>query len=282
MNDVERYNFDRMGYLHIPALLTRDETRRLYDASIALEADALACRERSPKHMAMYGMAYWQNQKHGYYAHGNRADGQTLMVEDFWLYPGEFDFLVGHERTLAYVKRVLKPGVRNDPFINNSELRIRYTGNHTGIHMGFPWGHMAKYRYNVLDGHIDCAMVRMVYFLHDVGPEDGPIAFVPGSHKSAFPCPREGVPVEEEPGIVPVYAKAGDAVFFTEACRHGGFTLRSNQTRYTLHVGYGPSFLRSQNISTMDENQNVTPALLERLTPEQRQVLVLPGRTPIG
>ena len=31
-----------------------------------------------------------------------------------------------------------------------------------------------------------------------------------------------------------------------------------DSTRYTLHVGYGPHFMKSQNIGTMDEDPNVT------------------------
>ena len=65
---------------------------------------------------------------------------------------------------------------------------------------------------------------------------------------------------------------AGDAIFFTENVRHGGFTNRSNQVRKTLHVGYGPYWLMSQNHSTMDEPQFITQATFERLTDAQRNL----------
>lgn len=68
---------------------------------------------------------------------------------------------------------------------------------------------------------------------------------------------------------VPVLA--GDGILFTEACRHGGIPNRSDKTRYTLHVGFGLHFLKSQNISTMDEEVHVTDPLLARLTEDQRQ-----------
>src|SRR5262249_14545402 len=142
-------------------------------------------------------------------------------------------------------------------------------------------GHSTKYRYNVLAGEIDCMMVRMVYFLHDVGLDDGPICFVPGSHKSAFEVPVK-TSVDDEPGAVGIACKAGDAVLFTEACRHGGFVNRGEKARYTLHVGYGPWFLRSQNIATMDEEPNLSEALLSRLTEEQRKLLVLPKHTRVS
>ncbi|RFC43363.1 MAG: hypothetical protein DUW69_002220, partial [Verrucomicrobia bacterium] len=59
---------------------------------------------------------------------------------------------------------------------------------------------------------------------------------------------------------------------FTENLRHGGLSIRSGQTRKTLHVGYGPFWMKSQNISTMDEEQHVLPATLARYTPEQRML----------
>ena len=70
--------------------------------------------------------------------------------------------------------------------------------------------------------------------------------------------------------MVSLEAKAGDAIVFTENLRHGGVTNRSEQTRKTIHVGYGPYWLMSQNISTMDEPQNVLDRTMERYSAEQR------------
>lgn len=275
MDDRERYDFDRCGYLHIPGLLSRGEAANLLDASQALEEHALACRENAPRWKSIWGPEYWQNPEFGYFASGERAAGSTLMVEDFWHFPTAFDMLIGHPRTMEYIRRV----IRGPAAINNSELRIRYGGNATGMHMGYPQG--SKYRYRVIGGEIDCMMVRMVYFLHDVGPDDGPLCVVPGTHVNSFPCPVQ-VPVEEEPGAVGLCVRAGDAVLFTEATRHGGFPNRGPRTRYTLHVGYGPDYLKSQNISTMDEEPHVTPALAARLSEEQRALLIHRRRTAMG
>jgi ectoine hydroxylase-related dioxygenase (phytanoyl-CoA dioxygenase family) len=63
--------------------------------------------------------------------------------------------------------------------------------------------------------------------------------------------------------------EAGDAILFTEHLRHGGFTNRSTQTRKTLHVGYGPFWMMSQNIATMDEPPYITEDTRARLTPAQ-------------
>ena len=69
--------------------------------------------------------------------------------------------------------------------------------------------------------------------------------------------------------MVGLEVKAGDAVFFTESLRHGGLTNRSDQVRKTLHVGYGPHFMMSQNIATMDELPYITDETKGRLTADQ-------------
>ena len=153
------------------------------------------------------------------------------------------------------------------PTINNSEIRIRYRGNASGSHGGYRPDN-SKYRYQFGAEGIDCAMVRMIYFIHDVSNEEGAFCVVPGTHKGNLPAPYSNNP-DEEPGMVGLEVKTGDAIFFTEALRHGGLTNRSPQVRKTLHVGYGPQFMMSQNIATMDEPPYLTDATRARLTPAQ-------------
>lgn len=275
MNATQQYLFDLQGYIHLPGLLSRDEAGQLHEASQRLERDALACAGTSPRWKSIWGPEYWQSRAHGYFAHGSNNHGQTLMVEDFWHFPSMFDRLIDHPATMAIVRATLQCEIA----INNSELRIRYPGNQTGMHMGYPHGHGPKYRYSVLGGKINCMMVRMIYFLHDVGPDEGVTCFVPGSHLGSFAMPEPAAPVDGEPGVVGLPVKAGDAIFFTENCRHGGFPNQSEKTRYTLHVGYGPAWMHSQNISTMDEEVHAEPALLARLSPAQRALLVRKKRS---
>ena len=70
--------------------------------------------------------------------------------------------------------------------------------------------------------------------------------------------------------MVGLEVKAGDA--FTEHLRHGGFTNRSDTVRKTLHVGYGPHWMMSQNIATMDEPQHITEETAARFDEEQRNL----------
>ena len=283
MNATEKFLFDCHGFIHVPKLLPPRTAQRLLTACKELEADARTCEAGAARFRVNCGFDFWRNDRFGYLATDcNTPPGAaTLLIDDFWLFSDDFDLLVGHEPTQAYVRELI--GNRSyratSPagfLINNAELRIRYPGNASAAHMGYPRNTNRRFSYHVdRDDNLNAGMVRMVYFLHDVAVDEGPICFIPGSHKSHFEAPAgPNGQVEEEPGMVPVPVRVGDGVLFTEACRHGGFTNRSAQTRYTLHVGYAPDSLASHNLSSQDGPMNVTEAFLERLRPEQRSLLV--------
>jgi hypothetical protein len=248
--------------------LTPEEVAALSTAVDELEAHALKhLHEKPRKHSPWWQADYHQNPELGYHAHGEKASGKTLIIEDFWNATPAFDVLIGHAKTMAYIN----PIVQERPTINNSEIRIRYPQNATGAHMGGPLSH--KYRYAFTNGQIDCMMVRMVYFLHDVEPHQGTFSVVPATHKSNYNTPYQHIAPDDEPGMIGLPVKSGDAILFTENLRHGGLVNRSEQTRKTLHVGYGPHWMMSQNIATGDEPHYVTATTRKRLTWEQNNLL---------
>lgn len=264
MNAIEKYEFDRLGYIIIPNILTDAEVTKLSAAIDAAEEDALAQVDRPPDKISAYGLQYRHNADKGYFVSGRREEGNTLVIEEFFNLDPAFDVLVDHAPTMAYIRQIVK----ERPTINNSEIRIRYPGNQTGSHMGGPvsW----KHQYAYTPRGIDCMMVRTVYFTHDVGRDQGEFCVVPATHKSNMPSPYEGSDPDKEPGMIGLSVKAGDAILFTENLRHGGLTNRSRQTRKTLHVGYGPFWMKSQNHSTMDEEPYILPRTFARFTEEQR------------
>jgi hypothetical protein len=271
MDTREIYEFDRQGYLVIKAMLTPSDVAALAEATDELEAHALRHLDLPPRKKSLWGPEYHANPERGYHAWGSNTYGNTLLIEDFFNASPAFDRLVHHPRTMDYIGDIVQGPIR----INNSEIRIRYPGNATSAHMGGPIDH--KYRYNVNAKGIDCMMVRMVYFLHAVTCEQGAFCVLPGTHKSAYTDPAwtQHLAPEDEPGMIGLEVEAGDAILFTENLRHGGFTNRSSQVRKTLHVGYGPVWMMSQNIATMDEPQFITPETLARYDAAQRALFVL-------
>ncbi len=268
METIERYEFDRVGYLVIPDVLSAAEVATLSVASEQLAKHAGAHVDLPPRKQSIWGPACHHNTEFGYHAYGASGEAQTLVVEDFFNADPAFDLLVNHAPTMDYVRAIVQGPIR----INNSELRVRFPKNSTGAHMGGPVDH--KYRYAVTGSGIDAMMVRMVYFLHDVNNDQGPLCVVPASHKSNFAPPYECV-IDDEPGMMGLEVTAGDAILFTENLRHGGLTNRSEQVRKTLHVGYGPAWMMSQNVATMDEPQYVLPATLARYDEAQRELFVM-------
>lgn len=272
MTDIEQYEFDRQGFLVLPDFLTDEEVNRLVPAIDELERHAIEHYQLEPRKMSKKDVRkreYHFNRERGYHVHGGHQYGQTLLIEDFFNFDSAFDFLVNHPKTMSYIRKIVQGNPRDGIGINNSELRVRYSGNCTRAHGGGPTSY--KYRYAVNAKGIDCMMVRIIYFVHDVSNEEGAFCVVPGTHKSGYPSPYE-CSVDEEPGMLGLEVKAGDAIVFTENLRHGGFTNRSNETRKTLHVGYGPDWMMSQNIATMDEPSYITPETLSRYDEAQRQL----------
>ena len=264
MTGTEKYEFDRQGFIVLPDFLSQQEVEYLKHAIQKLEKHARKNYQLEPRNARKPN--YHFNSEGGYHVTGGHQHGQTLIIEDFFNFDPAFDFLVNHQKTMDYIAGI----VREKIAINNSELRVRYTGNFSGGHGG-GYARGYKHRYSIKAGDIDCMMVRFIYFTHDVSNEGGAFCVVPGSHKSAFPCPY-ACSIDEEPGMLGLEVKTGDAILFTEALRHGGFTNHKNETRMTLHVGYGPYWMMSQNIATMDEPLFIKPETWKRYNSEQKEL----------
>jgi phytanoyl-CoA dioxygenase PhyH len=262
VNEIERYEFDRVGYLLIGQLLRPDEVATLSAAVDELEEHAARRVKLPPRKRSVWGAEYHRDEERHYHAWGEQGKGKALVIEDFWNASSAFDLLLDHAGTLEYITQAIV----GRHTINNSEIRIRYPGNKTGTHMGGPIDH--KYRYAFTRERIDCMMVRMIYFLHDVADDEGPFCVVPGTHKSNYSSPYGNDP-DVEPGMVGLPVRAGDAILFTENLRHGGLTNRSNRARKTVHVGYGPHWVMSQNAATVDEPPYIHEATRRRLTVAQ-------------
>ena len=271
MNEIEQYEFDRQGYIVIPEFLGDAEVAQLSIAADRLLEHAVQQVALPPRKQSAWGPEYHASPDLGYHVKGDTAEGSTVIIEDFWNADAAFDLLVDHGPTMKYIRAIVAPR----PTINNSEIRVRYRGN-ASRHHGGRRPETQKYRYSFTDGRIDCMMVRLIYFTHDVSADEGAFTVIPGSHKSELPSPY-GTDPDTEPGTIALEVKSGDAILFTEALRHGGRTNRSDQVRKTIHVGYGPYWMLSQNAATMDESQHILESTLERWTPAQRDLFRAPG-----
>ncbi|MCS5610435.1 MAG: phytanoyl-CoA dioxygenase family protein [Candidatus Poribacteria bacterium] len=265
MDNIEQYEFDRQGFLVLKDFLTSPEVATLAPIINKLVSHGEEHYTQEPRKQSKWGSNYHFNAENGYHVSGGTKNGETIIIEDFFNSDPAFDCLVNHPKTMAYITKI----VQGEIGINNSELRVRYTGNASGSHGGGPTN--PKYRYAINDHGIDAMMVRIIYFVQDIDSNQGAFSVVPGTHKTRLPMPYKGS-VDEEPGMIGLEVKAGDAILFTENLRHGGLTNQSNQVRKTLHVGYGPAWMMSQNISTMDEVPYINPETWHRYDQGQREL----------
>ena len=270
MDEIEKYEFDRLGYIIIKNLLEESYVKLLYESINSLEKHAIINLDKPPRKISAWGPEYHMNHERGYHVQGKFAEGESIIIEDFWNTDPIFDNLINHGPTMQYIHEVIK----TRPTINNSEIRIRYHGNKTKSHGGNTTKSILnysnkKYKYDFDIQGIDCMMVRMIYFVHNCNDYQGTFCVSPGTHKSNLPCPYNNNP-DKDPSMIGLEVEAGDAILFTESLRHGGFTNNSDKIRKTIHVGYGPHWMMSQNIATMDEKQFILPKTFLRFSEEQK------------
>src|SRR5580658_5462541 len=90
MNEIDKYEFDRQGFLVIKDLLTAAQVASLGEAIDAIEEHAAAHVTLPPWKMGAMSMEYHFNAERGYYVHGSQDRGKTMMIEDFFNFDPAF------------------------------------------------------------------------------------------------------------------------------------------------------------------------------------------------
>ena len=116
MNEIEKYEFDRVGYLVIPGLLQPSEVQALSAASDALEDLAADLLERPVDKVSAWGPAYRHDATRGFYAQGAREPGKTMIIEDFFNVDDVFDMLVDHAPTMQYISAIVQERPHHQQF----------------------------------------------------------------------------------------------------------------------------------------------------------------------
>lgn len=161
-------------------------------------------------------------------------------------------------------------GVTGGPYrLNHTYTIYRWGGGYTSLHMhGTPI--ISKCQYHCRNGQMISTLTKAVFPLLDCDVEDGCFAVIPGAHKSNFPKPWGNHP-NDNPPVVPIPAKAGDCIIFTEALTHGSMINVSGRPRRTVYfcysIGYMPDW-GGQGLRFSDH-------IMEGLTDAQREVIRL-------
>jgi len=180
-------------------------------------------------------------------------------------------YFVGGEGTFDYNHGPL--------FIDENFANFREPGEAIQVHSG-GHEHAKRTQFFVANGKFHCGQINILISLSDMGPGDGTTMVIPGSHKSNFAHPETDDNNESADGVkgaVEVFMDPGDALLFVDAICHGSAKRTNSGTRRIVVYRYGPSW------GNFRHGYQPSPALLERLTAERRNIVqpqVLINREP--
>lgn len=269
LDDLDVYLFDLNGFLHLKQALSRAEVAEL-NASLD-EIPPLSPGEwHGYVHAHTYGTVDGLNLQQIYEA---GAPFEALIDHPSWF--DRVKHFVGGEGTFDYAHGPL--------FIDENFANFREPGEAIGLHSGgYPPIMRNGFRYH--GGRFMCGQVNVLMALTDIGPGDGATMVIPGSHKSNFIHPEfarhamnpKGASVEGITGSAELCMEAGDALLFVDGISHGSATRRNAGTRRIVVYRYGPSW------GNFRHGYRPSPDLLDRLTPERRQIVSPQHASPDG
>jgi hypothetical protein len=252
---LDDYEFDLRGFVVVRGALSADEVVALNDAY---------------DHFPQLGNGEWYGnaQRRDYTADTGFELHNVLDCGD-----PAFDVLIDHPSWIDHARHwageegTYVQGV----MIDEAVATIREAGGHHPVHSG---GHDASIRtqFGYRNGRFRCGQLNVLVALRDIGPGDGPTMIVPGSHKQNLSHPligdyARGDRMDDLPWAEPVYARAGDALLFVDACLHGGSSRTNPGERRVIILRYGPPWARPRFGYTLSDE------LLARLSPERRAIM---------
>jgi ectoine hydroxylase-related dioxygenase (phytanoyl-CoA dioxygenase family) len=109
--------------------------------------------------------------------------------------------------------------------------------------------------------------VKVHFYFEDLLPNQGCLAFIPGSHRLPRDYPRPRIEdIDHSPAVVKIVPRAGDCVLFNTHCLHMALDNRSPKTRKSIIYAYSHFWVKNY--------ANGVPRDLERYaaTPLRRQM----------
>ncbi len=207
MTEEQKYRFDLKGWICLPGLLTKEQVGPIREHQLAFLHD----RESLPPE---------ERDNHG----------------------GPSQILVDHPAVVGVLNEILSNQRLATEECYGFRYDHTYTSHRPAGHDNFrPHGGGGFFNfcgnshiYQMQPGRIYAGLVRVVWELNEVGPDDGATMFLSGSHKAAFPRP-ETVSGRESDLWDRYMCPAGSVVIFTEALCHTG-TKWTNETRDRLSL----------------------------------------------
>lgn len=265
LSAMDTYLFDLRGYLVLKGAIARDhvaELNGIIDDVIRLEPPIKPGEWYGGVHAHSYGGVDGINLQQIYEA---GEPFQRLIDHPCWI--DKVKSFVGGEGTFDHHHGPL--------FIDENFANVRGPGEAIGLHSG---GHTGTKRnqFRYRNGRFQCGQVNILMALTDIGPGDGATMLIPGSHKSNLVHPhlaehtmqKRVTSLDGLEGAIEIHMQAGDALLFVDAIAHGSARRVNDGQRRIVVYRYGPSW------GFFRHPYRPTRALLNRLTPEQRQIVM--------
>jgi ectoine hydroxylase-related dioxygenase (phytanoyl-CoA dioxygenase family) len=153
--------------------------------------------------------------------------------------------------------------VGQDIQLNHTHARLFYPGPTFTP----PWHSDVAHVLGVDHAHTSNFLVKIHYFVEDLHPDQGCLAFIPGSHRYPARHPRPAIAdINNSPAVVKVVPKAGDAVIFNTHLLHMALDNQSNTVRKSIIYAYAHYWMKHY--------ANSVPSDLERFanTPQRKQL----------
>jgi phytanoyl-CoA hydroxylase len=233
MSPEQQIQFETQGFLHIPAVLDAAMLGRLksaFDAAIQKYSIDL------------------KNASAGFFDIPHILDEDDVfvdLVDVLTVFPILLQLLGGDIQLLQTQARIFPPGKT-------------FTA---------PW-HSDLVLMNGIDlSHSTNFMVKVHYYLEDLAPDQGCLAFIPGSHRYPIGYPRPAIGyTSTSPAFTKIVPKAGDVILFNVHLLHMALDNTSPRVRKSLIYSYSHFWVKNY--------PSAIPRDLERLatTPERKQL----------
>jgi hypothetical protein len=233
MTPEQRIQFENQGFLHLPGVIPPALVARVQKAFDTAAGEYEA--------------------RHGVGTQGFYDIPDILDVDDCFVDLAD----------LPSMMPVLLEAIGPDIQLNHTHARV------------FPPGktHTAPWHSDLVDivgidlAHSPHFFVKVHYYFEDLAPNQGCLAFLPGTHRLPADVPRPVIDdIERSAAVKKIVPKAGDAVLFNVHLLHMALDNTSSRTRKSLIYAYSHFWLKNY--------ANAVPADLERLatTPLRKQL----------
>ena len=227
----QRYCFDTFGYVVLKNVLSSEFVQRL-NAAFDANADRFLERTGALKNGATPA-----------YQGGGRLDLGNLFA---WEKPhcDPFRELLAHPGLIPTLQEFCGKGYRLDHL--PVAFRQPPGGEGFDLHGGTFDRSSGQYlhdlAYDCRAGQMNCNLLAMSVQLTDTNAGDGGYVCIPGSHKANFPVPEKIETLQEHYAeyLHQPVMKAGDVLFFTEACAHGSVPLKAASERRVALYRFAP------------------------------------------